>query len=504
MARRKSSEVIISGDKADTRPRAQMNSPVAGTKLKNPSAAFPDDHLERRPRKKPKVIDAGGAKPKASSAVSDLAALERELGMTPTVPTVLKAQTEPTGAIAEAAMSIPIESKKAKKAANWEDIERAKKQEQDANWEDIARAKKQEKDANWEDIERAKKQEKDANWEDIERAKKQEQDADWDAIQRAKKTDQDLPLQPDPASKGKSTDDMALSQPVAPKPVADIAPPTKPGAASEKALSASKTVRDNKGKPQTTSTQLQHTQVAETIVSSILDRINEEARKNGGQLNLHHIESLRSEFETQTQALSKAFEQSFETYISARERAAWSNKRDFPFDRLIVKSFSHLFADNKAGFDRVSRRMLPGFFMAMGMMLGPDIVDEAQERCRVLVERIRAEKAEAFDWSDVYESEEKNDVIMDALVPIAVHFEDLEKRREWFISLINGHLSPLINGEKEDAGWEMTIPGFANFMNALLSRLRADLGSKTRKPRIVKRYGAIQTKTALRVLNRLR
>ena len=142
--------------------------------------------------------------------------------------------------------------------------------------------------------------------------------------------------------------------------------------------------------------------------------------------------------------------------------------------------------------------------MATGMMLGPDVVDEAQEKCRIIVEKIRADKAEAFDWSDVYESPEKNDVILDALIPIAVHFQDIEKRREWFISLINGHLSPLAAGEKEDAGWEMTVPGFGHFMNALLGDLRTALGSETEKPRIVKRYGADTARTVLRVLNKLR
>ena len=458
MARRKTTEVLITGDKVDPRERVGVTTTDAGPpQVQKPVGAFPEDNLSRRPRKKPKIIDVlDGEAPKMNPGDA-LAELERELGMVPTA--------APGEALTDS-LSVPL---------------------------------------------------RETN----------EKDTNWQEIQRAKKSVHDLPPQVDPVPKPITADDVELSQPVVPKPQADIAPPVTPTpkkqadiapppAPSTKKPSAaplspapvvpSKATpvpSQNGKKVKATSLKTQSNAIAQTVVSSILDRIKAEAKKNGGQLSLANIDSLQAEFGAQTRALSLAFEQSFEAYVLARERAAWDNKRDFPFDRLIVKKFSHLFGDNSAGFDRVSRRMLPGFFMAMGMMLGPDVVDEFQEKCRVIVERIRSTEADEFDWSDVYDADKNGIIILDALVPIARHFEDFEMRREWFVNLINGHLSPPSSDEKDDARWEMTIRGFNLFLNALLADLRVLLNDPKEKPRITKRYGASDVNIVLRTLKKV-
>ncbi|NQV98992.1 MAG: hypothetical protein HQ483_04800 [Rhodospirillales bacterium] len=419
MARRTTSEVLITGDKVDPRTRVGASSPIAKSVAKKPVGAFPTESSERRPRTIPKVIELAGDPVAKPNAASELAALERELGMTPTAA---------IGEVVGDTLPDPVPRKKPEKDLNWQEIHRAKKPELDL-----------------------------------------------------------LP-QTDPAPKNTTSDKFDLSQPVVQKPVIDI---PVPGKAPVKT-----------GTTGTAAPKMQSRMIAETVVSSILERIKDEARKNGGQLSLANIDNLRNEFDAQTQALSLAFEKSFEAYIRARERAAWNNKRDFPFDRLIVKKFSHLFADKKSGFDRVSRRMLPGFFMAVGMMLGLDVVDGIQERCRVIVERIRNERGEAFDWSDVYESDEKTIIVIDALMPIALHFEDYEKRRDWFLGLINGHLTSPAESDKADAGWEMTIPAFGYFFEALMTDLKAELASEKGKSRIVKRYGTEAANMALRILNK--
>lgn len=458
MARRKSTEVLISGDKVDARERVGPITPVSETPpvKKKPVGAFPEDHMERRPRKKPKIIDVSENQPPKTSASDDLAELERELGMVPTA--------APGEALTG---SVPLPAQTSA-----------------------------------------------------------EKDKNWQKIQRAKKPVHDLPPQADPPPKSITTDDFVLSQPVVLKPQADIAAPPAPAAkkanvAPPPAPTAKKTnvaaarvtpptapkkastqpVKTKKSKA--LSLKAQSAAIAQTVVTSILDRIRAEAQKNGGQLSLANIDSLQAEFGAQTQALSLAFEQSFEAYVLARERAAWDNKRDFPFDRLIVKKFSHLFSDRSAKFDRVSRRMLPGFFMAMGMMLGPDVVDEFQEKCRVIVERIRSAQADEFDWSDVYDADKDAQIIMDALVPIARHFDDFEMRREWFVNLINGHLSRPNADDKEDAGWELTNRGFNLFLNALLADLRVQLNDVKEKPRITKRYGASDVNILLRTLKKI-
>ena len=114
--------------------------------------------------------------------------------------------------------------------------------------------------------------------------------------------------------------------------------------------------------------------MAETVVSSIVDRLIGEANRKGG-LSVADLHALSDEFAKKTDALQKVFQKSFEDYVRARERSAWDQSRQFPFDRIIVRKFAVLFPQDcvsklKPGL--LSRRVLPGFFLTLSMMLGED------------------------------------------------------------------------------------------------------------------------------------
>ena len=178
--------------------------------------------------------------------------------------------------------------------------------------------------------------------------------------------------------------------------------------------------------------------------------------------------------------------------------------RDLPFDRIVVKQFSHLFHEtDRKGFDRVTRRMVPGLFVALNMMLGEDIIEEHQENCHVMVARLREEKGTEFDWEDVYASQEAGAIILDAQVAVAAHFSDFEKRRDWFIELVNSILAPAAPENKDDEGWELTPAGFNRFLGALLGSLRSTIDTDAGKLQITKRHGADATDVVLRTLKQI-
>ncbi len=232
--------------------------------------------------------------------------------------------------------------------------------------------------------------------------------------------------------------------------------------------------------------------LAETVVGAFVDRMRTQAEAKGGHLTIRDIDAMQEEFNRQTQALRGMFEKSFEVYVKARERAVWDQHRNYPFDRLLVKKFSHLFRDGgDLGPDDISRRMLPGFFVAIGMMLGPDVVEEYQEKIRRVVDRVKASGKSVFDWDDVYKDNEARAVSLDSEIAIAGHFKEFQKRADWFINLINGHLAP-VEGQSgsEVVGWELNQAGFRKFLNALMTDLRAALDTDNGKLQITKRYGA--------------
>lgn len=232
--------------------------------------------------------------------------------------------------------------------------------------------------------------------------------------------------------------------------------------------------------------------LADTMVQAFVDRMKAEAKAKGGHLSVQDLEDMQDDFDRLAAGLSGALAQSFEVYVKARERAVWDQQRDYPFDRLMVQRFSHLFKEGDTlGPEDLSRRMLPGFFVALGMMLGPDVVEENQRKLRVVVDRVLAQGKSVFNWDEVYQDQTSKGVALSTEVAIAIHFDEYEKRSEWFIGIVNGHLAPVdADTHPNVANWEMTPARFNSFLDGLLKDLRAQLDTDAGKMMITKRYGA--------------
>ena len=248
--------------------------------------------------------------------------------------------------------------------------------------------------------------------------------------------------------------------------------------------------------------------LAEAVVSSFVDRLIAEATRKGGYLTVRDLQEMNREFEKKAEALKVVFEKSFEDYVRARERAAWDQARDYPFDRQMVERFAHLFPERPGasqGGVLISRRMLPGFFMATTMMLGPEVVENFQERCRAILKRIKDEKREAFSWDDIGKSEDMNEVILESIVGMASYFESLQKRVEWFVTIINSHLAPAdVEREGEAvATWQLTEEAFLVFVGALFDEIREIMSTETGRLRMTKKYGGEACAALFEILQQL-
>lgn len=82
----------------------------------------------------------------------------------------------------------------------------------------------------------------------------------------------------------------------------------------------------------------------------------------------------------------------------------------------------------------------------------------------MIVGRLREDLGDSFDWENVYADRDGRMLALDALVGIAVQFEDFERRSEWIIDLINGHLTSATDSDRADAGWEMGPAAVKNFL----------------------------------------
>jgi hypothetical protein len=231
--------------------------------------------------------------------------------------------------------------------------------------------------------------------------------------------------------------------------------------------------------------------LAETVVMALIDRLRHEAETRGGRLTLADIERLADDFHNKAAALRQAFELTFEAYARARERAKFAQNRNYPFDRVLVRRFEHLLAPGGVGRgERIPRRVLPGFFMAVEMMLGPQVLEAYQEHCRLIVERIRKAQGGKFAWTDLYADPEAAALAIDALVAMASYFADYHKRARWFLTVVNGHLGPAPpNASPEEAAWQLDEETFRGFLAAFFAEIKDSVATAVARTDFAERYG---------------
>ena len=253
----------------------------------------------------------------------------------------------------------------------------------------------------------------------------------------------------------------------------------------------------DKTKKRVPSPEEQTQQLANSVVSNFTNRLTAEANAKGGSLTVQDIQALNKEFEQQAKDLKGVLDKSFEEYVSARERASWSQSRKYPFDRMIVKTFSNMLEDDSRKLrrqDSVSRRILPGFFMALSMILGPDKMEAYQGKCRAVVKLVKRAYGDKFEWEDIYESDDARAIVIDALIDIAHSFDNIDKRAEWFIDMINAHLPPPDDKTTQtEADWQFTTDGFKQFFKAMMSDLTDALDSEGGRLLITRRHGVEET-----------
>jgi len=240
--------------------------------------------------------------------------------------------------------------------------------------------------------------------------------------------------------------------------------------------------------------------LVETIIGTFTERLKSEVAKRGGRLYTEDIDRIAQELDGKRAQLEAVFRKTFETYVQARERAAFDHAREFPFDRLIVNTFAELFTPKRAeldGDDRVTRKVLPGFFMALDRMLPPERLAEFQERCRKVLARIGGDE-NVLDWRALYADADANVLLIDALAALAPHFEAYEKRRNWFLPLVNDNLQKDGNDD-----WELSPRGFINLTLAMFSPLRNELRDIAGRSRMVERYGPADCQNLQRIIDKM-
>jgi len=175
-----------------------------------------------------------------------------------------------------------------------------------------------------------------------------------------------------------------------------------------------------------------------------VDRLLRRAQSQGGNLSASDVrEELQSFKADPGEDTTAFFNDAWRECTFAVERLRWDKERRYPFERLMVNTFVHLLPTGDqvpVQGEHLSRRIIPGFVVAMLQMLGEELSDKYEDFCRTMVSRIKAQHGNAFNWEMVHDEPDAAEVVSEVLITICHHFIDLKKRRRWLTDVINGNM----------------------------------------------------------------
>ena len=139
-----------------------------------------------------------------------------------------------------------------------------------------------------------------------------------------------------------------------------------------------------------------------------------------------------------------------------------------PFTRALVQPFAHLF-DTAPGQSletgALSRRMLPGFFIAIRLMVGGERYARAQEICESILVKHRTcpeDLGTLKFWDELYDDPAIAEVVADIYSRVLLRLNIYEKRKAWFMKIVNSQLNAIESiGENEtEATWKFEVHHF--------------------------------------------
>ncbi len=233
------------------------------------------------------------------------------------------------------------------------------------------------------------------------------------------------------------------------------------------------------------------------MIGHLVTRLEVEAGKSNGRLSAAEIrESAEKFLAEELPRFHASFQRSYDECTQRREEHRWAGIRKQPFDRILTKRFAHLFPARKGddgGQGLLSRRVIPGFNLAINKMIGPMLYEQCQRKTRAIMDRHPTEHG-GYDWGKIYADPDCLALTNDVLVVVAHYFSEFERRRSWFMELVNSHLARPTDDEELHANWQLTAHGFYELMRTLFVDMEATIAQHPE--RLKSRYGE-QTLTAL-------
>ncbi len=235
--------------------------------------------------------------------------------------------------------------------------------------------------------------------------------------------------------------------------------------------------------------------IAETYLDWFLEYVDGEARRKDIGAGGHKLEDLRDlaeRFRKSQRSAPLLFKNSFFSCNQARLNSAWKDNQDDHLLRLLVEQIFPLFVEEggpELEWGGLSRKMLPGLFKAIILIVGTRTLQDYDHTCFMTVKRLREEAGDDFEWDDYFNDGEARRVLIRILADLAHSFDDFTQSRERFIGVVN---KDYFGGEdRERPGvpeWRFDEKQFATFARYFFLPLVEAMASDEERAHIAGRF----------------
>ena len=236
-----------------------------------------------------------------------------------------------------------------------------------------------------------------------------------------------------------------------------------------------------------------HRQECARVLRQLKNGLIDKARARGGRLNEADIEDALATIMRQSEIFDGAFDMMANEYAAKAQRREFAAMREDNFGRLLVSRFAHLLEGREAGQladGALSRRILAPFFQAIHMIVGAETLDRLKRQIDDLIPELEERDLSEDDprfWLTLTDVPDTATIVHTVFLTLALCFDDYERRKRWFIDLINDNMPhpPTRRG----AVWWFRDDHFAGLMQSLFRDIRALIVTEAGVREISDRFG---------------
>lgn len=232
--------------------------------------------------------------------------------------------------------------------------------------------------------------------------------------------------------------------------------------------------------------------LADMIHERFMHLLRDRLEETGGSLNEDDVEELSHEFRDQLSDVREVFLNAVSSHVQSEQRDREHNERQSTFERLMVHRFENRFAPEHVvakDASKLSRRMLPGFFNALTLLLGPQKLSRYQEKSSLVKNVLKEKLGDEFSWTKLYGSPHARKISLRAQIDIAQHFQNLDKRIAWLVALVNSNMIPT-DDHRPSAGWLFTDSAARQLLKDMLTDLASAMSNKGARDALERELGA--------------